>query len=109
MKTITFLFLMLFSMASFADSPYLMDGRTGKYLGNLSSNTMDPNSVSNPIGRYGSSISPDSINNPIGRYGSSISLDSPNNPLATNPPEIRHGGSRYDYGSRYEYNYNYDY
>jgi hypothetical protein len=90
-----------------ADSPYLIDGRTGKYLGNLSSNSLDPNSVSNPIGRYGSSISPDSINNPIGRYGSEISLDSVNNPLATNPPQIWHGGRGDDDYDDYDYDYDY--
>ena len=62
--------------------------QAGQYLGKLSSNTLDPDSVSNPIGRYGSSISPDSINNPIGKYGSSISPYSINNPLATNPPVL---------------------
>lgn len=107
MKRFVLVLTMILSTAALADSPYLVDRQTGKYLGNLSSNKLDPNSVSNPIGRYGSSISPDSINNPIGRYGSKISPDSVNNPLATNPPEIRHGGSRYDYGSRYEYNSDY--
>lgn len=108
MKTITFLFLMLFSMASFADSPYLMDGRTGKYLGNLSSNTMDPNSVNNEYGRYGSKYSQDSINNPYSRYGSRYSNDSANNPYAINPPRIMHGG---DIGSdrAHDHDRGYDY
>jgi hypothetical protein len=52
----------------------------GKYLGNLNSNPYDPNSVSNPYGRYGSQYSPDSINNPYGRYGSPYSPESANNP-----------------------------
>lgn len=39
----------------------------GKYLGNLNSNPYDPNSVSNPYGRYGSTYSSDSPNNPYGR------------------------------------------
>lgn len=71
-----------------AESPYLVDGRTGKYLGNLNRNSLDPNSVSNPVGRYGSPVSPDSINNPVGRYGSPLSNDSVNNPFATNSPRI---------------------
>ena len=54
--------------------------KEGKYLGNLNSNRYDPNSVSNPYGRYGSEYSPDSINNPYGRYGSPYSPDSANNP-----------------------------
>jgi hypothetical protein len=60
----------------------------GKYLGNLSSNRYDPDSVSNPYGRYGSRYSPDSINNPYGQYGSPYSPNSVNNPYATNPPLI---------------------
>lgn len=58
----------------YGQSPQLYS--QGQYLGNLNSNRLDPNSISNPIGRYGSPISPDSINNPIGRYGSPISPDS---------------------------------
>ena len=42
-------------------------GADGKYKGNLNDNPYDPNSVSNPYGRYGSQYSPDSINNPYKR------------------------------------------
>lgn len=69
-----------------AGPPILIDRQTGKYLGNLSSNPYDPDSTSNPYGKYGSKYSPDSINNPYGRYGSKYSPDSPNNPYAANPP-----------------------
>jgi hypothetical protein len=74
--------------ASLAGPPILVDRQTGKYLGNLSANPYDPNSTSNPHGRYGSEYSQDSINNPHGRYGSPYSQDSANNPYATNPPAI---------------------
>lgn len=74
---------------SLAGPPVLVDRQTGKYLGNLSSNPYDPNSTSNPYGRYGSEYSPDSVNNPYGKYGSPYSPDSANNPYATNPPAIR--------------------
>lgn len=60
----------------------------GKYLGKLSSNPVDPDSISNPVGRYGSPVSADSVNNPVGRYGSTVSSESANNPLATNAPRI---------------------
>jgi hypothetical protein len=53
----------------------------GTFLGNLNDNQLDPDSVANPLGRYGSPLSPDSINNPLGRYGSPLSPDSVNNPL----------------------------
>ena len=60
-------------------SPALYD-HEGKYLGNLNANRYDPNSVSNPHGRYGSPYSSDSINNPHSRYGSPYSRESVNNP-----------------------------
>ena len=43
---------------------------------------LDPNSASNPIGRYGSSISPDSLNNPVGA-GNPLRSDSPRNPYGS--------------------------
>ncbi len=51
----------------------------GQYRGNLNTNRFDPNSVSNPYGRYGSKFSPDSINNPYGA-GSRYKQNSPYNP-----------------------------
>jgi hypothetical protein len=60
-----------------------------KYLGNLNANSYDPNSVSNPYGRYGSPYSPDSINNPYGQYGSPYSPNSVTNPYATGPDTPR--------------------
>ena len=58
--------------------PSLYDS-SGNYRGKLSSNPYDPDSVSNPYGRYGSEYSPDSINNPYGA-GSPYRSDSPSNP-----------------------------
>lgn len=82
------LLVLLISGYAQAETPQLRDRRTGKYLGNLSANKYDPNSTSNPYGRYGSKYSPDSINNPYGQYGSRFSNDSANNPFASNPPAI---------------------
>jgi hypothetical protein len=48
-------------------------------LGELSANPYDPDSTSNPYGRYGSPFSPDSINNPFG-VGNPYSPSSPTNP-----------------------------
>jgi len=58
----------------------------GTYLGVLSSNEYDPDSVSNRFGRYGDPYSPDSINNPYGRYGDPYSPDSVTNPYAVSLP-----------------------
>jgi hypothetical protein len=60
----------------------------GRYLGNLSANQFDPNSISNPHGRYGSPFSPNSVNNPYGQYGSRYSNQSARNPYATQPPRV---------------------
>ena len=75
-------FVMLgITLPASAQSPIIVSP-DGKYLGNLNSNPYDPNSVSNPYGRYGSPYSADSINNPYGVYGSPYSTQSPNNPYA---------------------------
>ncbi|MBF0141751.1 MAG: hypothetical protein HQL74_15945 [Magnetococcales bacterium] len=68
--------------------PPIIVGPGGRFLGTLSSNGFDPNSVSNPYGQYGSQYSPDSINNPYGQYGSQYSPNSINNPYASTPPSI---------------------
>lgn len=83
--TVLFIF---FSGVGNTAPPILVDRQTGKYLGTLSSNPYDPDSVSNPSGQYGSQYSQDSINNPAGEYGSPYSDKSINNPYATNPPII---------------------
>jgi hypothetical protein len=87
---LTLIALLLVSSVADANPPHLADPRTGKYLGNLSANKYDQNSVNNPYGQYGSKYSADSINNPYGQYGSRYSNDSPNNPYATNAPAIIH-------------------
>lgn len=86
-KIVAFIFLFI-STVALSSPPILVDQKTGKYLGNLSTNQRDPDSVSNPHGRYGSQYSEDSINNPHGKYGNSQSNDSPNNPYATNAPIV---------------------
>ncbi|MGX9426347.1 MULTISPECIES: hypothetical protein [Bradyrhizobium] len=60
------------------DAPKLYDSQ-GNYRGRLSSNRYDPDSISNPYGRYGSRFSPDSVNNPFGA-GNPYVPDSPTNP-----------------------------
>jgi len=88
MKKIATFILLVFSAVAHSAPPILVDPQTGKYLGNLSNNPYDQNSVSNPYGEYGSPYSQDSINNPVGEYGSPYSDKSINNPYATNPPII---------------------
>lgn len=69
-------------------APEIYDSQTGQYLGNLSSNSYDVNSVSNPYGPHGSPYSPTSINNKFGVYGSPYSNQSVRNPYATQAPVI---------------------
>ena len=88
MRKIAMLMSLFITAAASAAPPILIDQKTGKYLGNLSTNQNDPDSVSNPHGRYGSKDSEDSINNQNGKYGSSQSNDSMNNPYATNAPIV---------------------
>ena len=82
--------LLLISVAAFAQqSPrlYSNDGK-GLYLGTLSANRYDSESVSNPYGEYGSRYSDKSINNPYGIYGSRYSPYSATNPYTTTAPVI---------------------
>lgn len=60
----------------------------GQFLGVLSSNQYDPNSICNPNGSYGSSYSFTSIRNPSGIYGGTFGLYSPYNSYCLNPPAI---------------------
>ena len=87
MKTLLIAALIAVSGSAFANSPYLVSP-DGTYLGNLNNNRYDPNSVSNPYGRYGSKYSSESINNPYSEYGSRYSNKSSNNPYATQSPRI---------------------
>ncbi len=54
----------------------------GTYLGKLSSNEFDLESISNPYGKYGNEFSSVSVNNRYGKYGSEFSAHSINNPYA---------------------------
>ena len=88
MRKITTLISLFIAISASAAPLILIDQETGQHLGNLSTNQDDPDSVSNPHGRYGSKTSEDSINNPNGKYGSPQSNDSMNNSYATNSPII---------------------
>jgi len=65
---------------------YSNDGKT--YLGKLTTNKFDTDSVFNEYGTYGSEYSEYSIWNEYGLYGSDFSMYSAFNDLATKPPII---------------------
>jgi hypothetical protein len=60
----------------------------GQYLGKITWNDIDSESIMNDIGKYGSDISSLSIMNDIGKYGSDISPLSPWNDITSTPPKI---------------------
>ena len=67
-------------------------GSDGAYLGRLNRNPYDPESISNPYGRYGGPYSPTSVRNPYSAYGSPYSSESAFNEFATAPPKVLWGG-----------------
>jgi hypothetical protein len=60
----------------------------GQFLGKLSLNKFDPESILNPYGLYGSVYSATSIYNQYSTYGSPYSSLSPFNPYTFTPPII---------------------
>jgi|GEM_PF-781034 len=82
-NTLVALATLVIAAATVAD-----DGREdNKYLGQLSANPYDADSVSNPYG-VGSPYDANSINNPYGTYGSPYSNKSVSNPYATEAPKL---------------------
>ncbi|MDH7601220.1 MAG: hypothetical protein QHI38_03630 [Armatimonadota bacterium] len=71
----------------YATNPPKVYAADGTYLGKLSTNRYDPESISNPYGRYGNPYG-NTITNPHSKYGSPYSPLSWRNPYATNPPRI---------------------
>lgn len=75
-----------FVTAKFPLYLYSNDGRT--YLGKLTTNKYDDESIFNEYGKYGSKYSTYSIFNEYGTYGSKYSNESAFNEYASNPPII---------------------
>lgn len=72
----------------------------GQYLGRLSLNSYDIESISNPYGNYGSKYSTTSIYNKYGNYGSAYASFSPFNSFSTTPPIIYLRGVKYGFLSK---------
>lgn len=60
----------------------------GSYLGKLTSNAFDNDSLLNKFGPYGNEFSPKSIFNEFGNYGGKFSTQSPFNEFSSTPPKI---------------------
>ena len=66
----------------------LLFATDGQFLGKITSNRFDSDSIGNQYGSYGSKYSSTSIFNPYGQYGSQFSSESAFNPSASNPPVL---------------------
>jgi hypothetical protein len=62
------------------------------FLGLVSKNSFDPNSISNSLGAYGSWFSQTSIFNEFGPYGGEFSPMSPFNDFSPTPPRLERDG-----------------
>ncbi len=60
----------------------------GQFLGVISDDPFDPDSLANAYGTYGSEFSSTSIWNPYGRYGNDFGFYSAYNPYTSTPPSI---------------------
>lgn len=70
-----------------AQSLPIVVGQDGEFLGTLSANQYDSNSICNPYGNFGSEYA-ESIFNRYGTYGGEYSSMGAYNPSAENPPLI---------------------
>lgn len=69
----------------------------GNYLGKLTTDDYDTDSILNEYGPYGNEYSPKSIFNQYGIYGGEFSIQSPFNEYTTTPPKIFINGNLYGY------------
>lgn len=69
----------------------------GQFLGKITRNCVDGQSLGNQVGRYGSLVSSTSIFNEVGRYGGPVSRMSPFNPVTSVPPRVMRGNQFFGY------------
>ncbi|MBD2299879.1 hypothetical protein [Nostoc sp. FACHB-190] len=74
------------SLSDLDGNAFLMHPRTGQFLGNVSSDRFDDQSICNPYGTYGSKYQEMSLWNKYGDYGSPYSNVSAYNSRAQYPP-----------------------
>lgn len=72
-----------------ASKLFVMGGQDRQvFLGCLNCGETDRDSITNPMGRFGSPVSRLSIANPISEYGSPVRATSACNPVASRPPLV---------------------
>ena len=69
----------------------ILVAQDGTYIGKLTTNKFDSESIFNEYGTYGSKFASKSIWNEFGTYGSKFNKYSPFNEFSTTPPAILHG------------------
>jgi len=80
-------------------NPLLYSNDLKVYLGKLTTNKYDSESVFNTFGTYGNKYSTNSISNEFGTYGGKFSTTSAFNDFATSPPAILLNGKIIGYVS----------
>ncbi|AGA78886.1 hypothetical protein [Echinicola vietnamensis] len=80
-----------------------LEADDGTFLGKLTSNEYDSESVLNKYGNFGSQYSTTSIFNEYGTYGGTYSSQSPFNEYSTTPPKIYINGEFWGYLTVNEY------
>ena len=65
----------------------------GQFLGKITTNSLDAQSLLNTLGRYGSELSSTSIFNALSKYGGEIASLSPFNSITSTPPKIFKGNT----------------
>jgi len=78
-----------------SSGPPKLYAKDGTYLGRLSANQYDPESISNPYGKYGSPYSSTSINNPYSTHGSQYSSEGVRNPYTSGGPRVVGSGGTF--------------
>jgi hypothetical protein len=71
----------------------LLIAEDGQFLGKITTNAIDSQSLLNNLGRYGSELSSTSIFNELSRYGGEIARLSPFNSITSTPPRIFKGNA----------------
>lgn len=75
----------------------LLYANDGTFLGKITWNDVDSDSIFNSVGSYGSDVSLTSIWNDVSQYGSDVSTESAFNDVAMSPPRIIRNGELIGY------------
>jgi hypothetical protein len=74
------------------DGSAVLVASDGKYIGRISSNAFDTESICNDFGDYGNPFSANSVKNQFGDYGNPFSSISAYNQFTSAPPAIIYNG-----------------